>query len=58
MSGGGQRSPPRGGFDLTAENQQLLVDEPDEDMVIAGTSGTEMCRLDDNPAVLSCSCLQ
>ncbi|CAL8462199.1 g1730 [Coccomyxa elongata] len=46
VSGGGQRSPPRGGFDLTAENQQLLVDEPDEDAMIAGTSGHH--RLNDD----------
>ena len=41
MSGGGQRSPPRGGFDITASNQQLLVDEPDEEVLIPSASGTD-----------------
>ena len=54
VSGGGQRSPPRGGFDLTAENQQLLVDEPDEDAMIAGTSGTKTLAL--MTFLLQCAC--
>ncbi|EIE24244.1 hypothetical protein COCSUDRAFT_47203 [Coccomyxa subellipsoidea C-169] len=41
VSGGGQRSPPRGGFDITASNQQLLVDEPDEDIMVPGASGLD-----------------
>lgn len=42
VSGGGQRSPPRGGFDPAAENQQLLVDEPNEEVVLPAASGTTL----------------
>ena len=42
VSGGAHRSPPRGGFDMTASNQQLLVDEPDEEALVLGTSGREI----------------
>ena len=40
ISGTGRRSPPRGGLDPSAQNQQLLADDDDdEDKVLAGPSG-------------------
>ena len=40
VSGTGQRSPPRGGADPSAHNQQLLVAGDDEDDAGAGVGGT------------------
>lgn len=40
ISGTGRRSPPRGGVDPSAQNQQLLADDDDEeDAALAGPTG-------------------
>ena len=47
MSGGGRRSPPRGGVDPSGDNQQLLVDEPEAEGVpsAAGQCSLTSCPL-------------
>ena len=39
VSGGGQRSPPRGGVDANAANQQLLVGDDEEDLAPSAAAG-------------------
>ena len=47
VSGGGQRSPPRGGLDPKSANQQLLVSDDDDDLApsaAAGAAANELAK--------------
>ena len=67
MSGGGQRSPPRGGLDPNSANQQLLVSDDDEELApsaAAGAAAGELAREEEKRKkrrkvlILSMPCVQ
>ena len=54
MSGGGQRSPPRGGVDPDAPNQQLLVDDDEEDNLPASAAAGLTCHCVSSTVATEC----
>ncbi len=54
MSGGGQRSPPRGGVDPDAPNQQLLVDDNEDDNLPASAAAGLTCHCVSPSVIFEC----
>ena len=54
MSGGGQRSPPRGGVDPDAPNQQLLVGDDEDDNLPASAAAGLSCHCVSSVIITEC----
>jgi len=54
VSGGGQRSPPRGGVNPDAPNQQLLVDDDEDDNLPASAAAGLTCHCVSSIVITEC----